>query len=196
MMELPLRTFAEMTVLFDEMNTRLESSTPDGTRYTLLAVGGIAMGAVFKDRATQDVDVVTPTIPKAVRKAIRAVAKAHQMPDQWVNNDAAGIMNVDLPFEAFQSIYSNTNIEVLAVKPEYLLGLKLMSGRDKDINDLVQLAEHVGATSSTALLAIYDHVYAASPAYSTQRGFVESVCVDIARLVQSHLSGNDITSDI
>ena len=76
------------------------------------------------------------------------------------------------------------------------VGLKLMSGRDKDINDLVQLAEHVGATSSTALLAIYDHVYAASPTYNTQRGFVESVCADIARLVQSHLSGNDIPSDI
>ena len=58
------------------------------------------------------------------------------------------------------------------------------------------LSEHVGATSSTGLLAICDRVYAAGPSYSTERGFVQSVCVDIARLVRSHLSGNDITADI
>ena len=152
MNELPLRTFAEMTELFNEVNSLLESSTPEGTRYRLLAVGGIAMGAVFKDRTTQDVDVVTPTIPQAVRKAVRAVAKTHQMPAQWVNNDVADIVDVDLPFDAFQSIYSNKNLEVLAAKPEYLLALKLMSGRDKDIRDLAWIhrrGEACGVGAST-----------------------------------------------
>ena len=196
MNELPLRTVAEMVELFDEMNAHLESSTPEGTRYILSVVGGVAMGAVFADRATQDVDVVTQTIPTAVREAVRAVAKAHQMPEQWLNNDVADMVDVDLPFDAFAPVYINRNLEVLAAKPEYLLALKLMAGRGKDLKDLVRLAEHVGATSSSELLAVWERVYATNPAYSTERGFVESVCVDIARLLLSHLSGNDTTADI
>ena len=196
MNELPLRTVAEMVELFDELNGHLEASTPEGTRYVLYVVGGVAMGAVFKDRATQDVDVVTPTIPDAVRTAVRAVAESHQMPEQWLNNDVADMVDVDLPFDAFAPVYTNKNIEVLAAKPECLLALKLMAGRGKDLKDLVRLAEYVGATSSSELLAVWDQVYSTSLAYSIERGFVESVCADVTRLLRSHLSGNDITAEV
>ena len=46
------------------------------------------------------------------------------------------------------------------------------------------------------LLAVWDRVYSTNPAYSTERGFVESVCVDIAHLLSSRRAGNDITADI
>lgn len=196
MKALPPRTFAEMEELLDDLNAVLDGSTPTGTRYTLLAVGGIAMGAVFESRATQDIDVVTATIPKAVQKAARIVAKKHQIPDTWMNNEVAGIVDAELPFDAFQSIYSRENIELLGLKPEYLLALKLMSGRDKDVEDLVLLAEHVGATSSAEMIALCDRVYAETPGYGIERGFVQSVCEDIAPLVRSRLGGNDIATDL
>ena len=56
------------------------------------------------------------------------------------------------------------------------------------------VAEHVGATSLSELLAVWDRVNSTSFAYSTERGFVESVCADVARLLRSQLSGNDITA--
>ena len=56
------------------------------------------------------------------------------------------------------------------------------------------VAEHVGATSPSELLAVWDQVYSTSPAYSTERGFVDSVCAVVARLLRSQLSGNDITA--
>ncbi|MDE0701005.1 MAG: DUF6036 family nucleotidyltransferase [Acidimicrobiaceae bacterium] len=193
---LPSRTFEEMVELLDELNVSLEGSTPTGTRYTLFVVGGIAMGALFESRATQDVDVVSETIPKAVRKAARSVAKKHRIPDSWINNDAADIVNANLPFSAFQSIYSREHVEVLAPGPEHLLALKLMSGRDKDIGDLVMLAEHVGVSSPAEMLDICDRVYAHTPGYANERGFVESVCRDIAPIVQSHLAGKDVTDEV
>ena len=48
------------------------------------------------------------------------------MPEQWLNNDVADMVDVDLPFDAFAPVYTNRNLEVLAAKPEYLLALKLM----------------------------------------------------------------------
>lgn len=184
MSELPSRTFSEMKELLDELNSSLEGRTPPGVRYTFFAVGGIAMGAVFNERTTQDIDLIDAGIPESVRKAVRLVAKRRRMSDQWLNNQVSEMVDVDLPFGAFQTIYSNRNLHVYGAKPEYLLALKLMSGRGKDIPDIILLGKEVGARSSASLLAAWDHVYDTSASYSVERGFVSSLCDDVAPLLQ------------
>ena len=196
MTQMPHRSHEEMLALLDELNTRLDGKAPDGGMFTLYTIGGLAMGAVTGDRATQDIDVVAARIPRAVLKAARLVADNHQMAHNWVNNDVAALVDADLPFDAFQPLYSGRNLLVLGAKPEYLLGLKLMAGRSQDIADLVTLAGELGAVSSADLLAICDRVFAASPTYASERPFVQAVCEDIAPLAQARQAGQDTNADV
>ena len=194
--DLPSYTFAELAVLLDDLNARLEGKTPPGTQYVLFVVGGAAMGALFEERTTQDIDVIDALIPKTVRKAAQDVAKKRRMSDQWLNNQVSEMVNVDLPFDAFQRIYSNRNVQVYGAKPKYLLALKLMSGRGKDILDIVQLGAETGALTAERLLAVWDSVYRDEPYWSIERGFVSSTCTDVAALVQRHANGDDVSDDI
>ena len=147
------------------------------------------MGAVVDSRSTQDVDVVAASIPRAVLKAARSVADSHQMPRNWVNDDVAGLVDADLPADAFQPLYTGRNLIVLGAKPEYLLGLKLMAGRSQDIADLVALADELGTLSADSMLAVCDEVFAESPSYPSERGFIETVCGDIAPVARKRRAG-------
>ena len=192
----PQRSHQEMLALLDEMNAGLDGKAPDGGMFTLYTVGGLAMGAVTGERATQDVDVIAARIPRAVLKAARTVADNHQMPHNWINNDVAGLVDADLPFDAFQPLYSGRNLLVLGAKPEYLLGLKLMAGRSQDVADLVALADDLGALSPAGMLAICDRVFAESPSYRSQRGFIQAVCDDIAPLARKRRAGQDAAAEV
>lgn len=194
--ELRPRTLSEMEELLDELDRHLDGKMPAGTAYQFFAVGGIAMAAIVDQRSTQDIDVVTAAIPKTALKAIRSVAKANGIPETWMNNQVEEFVDVELPAKAFQEVYSGRNIHLRGAKPEYMLGLKLMAGRAKDLLDIVLLAEVVGATSSDSLLAAYDEVYTGSPTHATQRVFVQSVCNDMAPIVRAHIAGQDIAGQV
>ncbi len=194
--DLPSYTFAELTELLDDLNDRLEGKTPPGTQYALFVVGGAAMGALFEERTTQDIDVIDAPIPKTVRKIAREVAKNRHMSDQWLNDQVSEMVKVDLPFDAFQRIYSNRNLQVYGAKPKYLLALKIMSGRGKDILDIVQLGAETGALTAESLLAIWDSVFCNEPYWSIERGFVSSTCADVASLIQEYANGQDVSDHI
>ena len=106
-------------------------------------LGGAMMCLVFQAReSTQDVDdVFAPT--REIRDAVRAVARDHGAPDDWLNDAAKGfvvsspprIQVLDLP-----------NLRVWAPTADYMLAMKCVSARfdTHDAGDVAFLIRHLG----------------------------------------------------
>ena len=194
--DLPFRTYGEMMSLVEEVDEVLSHSTPPGVMYSLHIIGGVAMGAIFDARMTQDLDVASEGIRLEVMKAAQVVAKRHNMAENWINNQAAEFVDIDLPLDAFDILYAGQCLMVRGAKPEYLLAMKLMSGRGKDLPDILELAEATGAATAEALVSLCDRVYANTDSYSLERSWVESVSADVASLLGKRRSGVDTASDL
>lgn len=196
MKPLPHRTYREMMSLVEEVDEVLKTETPPGVMYALYVIGGVAMGSVFDARMTQDIDVATEAIPADVMRAAEIVAERHDMSATWINNQAAEFTNLDLPLEAFDVLYAGECLMVRGAKPEYLLAMKVMSGRGKDLQDIIDLAEATGIVTRDSLVSLCDQVYSHTPSYSLETTWVQSICDDIASMLQKKRSGIDISSEI
>lgn len=196
MKELPHRTYTEMMKLIRELDEALRDTTQPGTVYSLYIIGGFAMGALFDHRFTQDVDVATAEVPAEVLAAAGVVAENHNMPTNWVNNQAAEFIDLDLPVDAFNVLYAGECLLLRGAKPEVLLAMKLMSGRGKDLQDIIDLAENVRIDEHDSLIRLCEDVYADTPSFQVERLWVESVCGDVAGLLKEKRAGSDIATDV
>lgn len=196
MSDLPQRTFAEMLGLFEEVDDVLSETAPSGVMYVLYVIGGVAMGALFDGRMTQDVDVATAEIPAQVMQAASEVARRRNIAVNWINNQAAGFVEAELPPSAFDPLYEGRCLLVRGASPRVLLALKLMSGRGRDISDIVDLAEATGSRGKDALVSLCDEVFADTESYQFERDWIESVCADIGRLLNRRRAGEDITAAV
>ena len=183
-----------MVGLLDEIDSLLRPDTPQGVLYVLYVIGGVAMSAVFDGRLTQDIDVATADIPPQVLDAAATVAYRHNMPANWINNQASEFLDVDLPTTAFDTLYEGRCLLVRGAKPESLLALKLMSGRGKNVQDILDLAEATGIRSHDGLMELCDEVFADTPSYQFEREWVSSVSRDISRLLSQKRTGSDIST--
>lgn len=185
-----------MLSLFEETDEVLSETAPSGVLYVLYVIGGVAMGALFDGRMTQDVDVATAEIPPQVVDAAAEVARRHNIAANWVNNQAAAFVEADLPPSAFEPIYEGRCLLVRAASPRILLALKLMSGRGRDIADIVELADATGNRSRDALVGLCDEIFADTESYPFERDWIEAVCGDIDRLMSRRQSGTDIAAAV
>lgn len=193
---LPYRTYRELMDLLVEVDEVLSERTPPGLMYVLYVIGGAAIGSVLGDRLTQDVDVATDSIPTPVLEAASTVAERHGMPDNWINNQAAEFIEADLPVDAFEATYTGRCLMVRAATPETLLALKIMSGRGKDVQDILDLAQLTGVKYRDDLVRLCDEVFSKTPSYSLGRAWVENVSGDIHRLLSHQRSGASIGSRV
>ena len=193
---LPYRTYSEMMSLVEEVDEVLKGEAPPGVMYVLYVVGGVAMGSVVDARMTQDLDIATEGIPAEVLRAAEIVAKRHGISSTWINNQAAEFIDIDLPLEAFDVLYAGECLLVRGAKPEYLLAMKVMSGRGKDLQDIIDLAEATGIATRDALVDLCDQVFSHTPSYSLEAAWMESICDDIASLLAKKRSGIDISGEV
>lgn len=196
MSDLPQRTFAEMLGLFEAVDEVLSETAQPGVMYVLYVIGGVAMGALFDDRMTQDVDVATAEIPSQVVQAAAEVARRRNIAANWINNQAASFVEAELPPSAFDPLYEGRCLLVRGANPRVLLALKLMSGRGRDIADIIELADATGSRSSDALVSLCDEVFADTASYQFERDWIEAVCTDIDRLLARRRSGEDIADAV
>ncbi len=185
-----------MLGLFGEIDDVLAQTAHSGVMYVLYVIGGVAMGALFDGRMTQDVDIVTAEIPPQVVEAAAEVARRHNIAANWINNQAAAFVEADLPPSAFDPIYEGRCLLVRGASPRILLALKLMSGRGRDIADIVELADVTGYHSRDALVSLCDEVFAETESYRFERDWIEAVCSDIGRLMSSRRAGVDIAGPV
>lgn len=196
MAELLPRTFDEMCDLLDEVDTHLDGMGTEGTMYVLLVVGGLAMAAIQDDRTTQDIDVVLSAIPEPVADAAKLVAERHGMSTSWMNNQVAALVDADLPPDAFSEVYAGRNLLVRGAKSKYLLALKTMAYRGKDIEDILFLAKTLGVSSASEMVGICNEVFTGTVSYLVHRQSIEMTCKEIEPLLREYLAGKNVVPKV
>lgn len=132
----------------------------------ILLVGGAFMLLTLKNRkATEDVDVVLLDMPdttnatpqtKAFQAAVRAVASKHHLKRKWMNDDVAYFIK-DMAPDPQPSLWRKfKHLHVYLPPREYILTLKLMVFRQKDMNDVLALLAELDVTTREQAQAIVD----------------------------------------
>lgn len=176
-LELPVRSHRGFLELLAEVDTVLAETTQQGAAYVLYTVGGFAMGRCSESRLTQDIDVAM-AIPAPVAAAATEVAARRGMNPAWLNDQVSEMIQVPVPVDRFVEAYRGQHLIVYGADDELMLALKLMSGRGRDIGDIVDLALRTGLTAPDRLLDAWDGVYGSVPDAAPQRRFVNSVIQD------------------
>ena len=133
----------------------------------VLVVGGVYMLLTIKNRkSTEDVDVVlmdmedttNPTPEsKAFQSAVRAVASKHKLKRTWMNDDVAYFIR-DMAPEPEANLWRKYKmLHVYLPAQEYILALKLMVYRQKDMNDIDALIKTLGVDTREQAQSICDH---------------------------------------
>lgn len=107
----------------------------------IILVGGAAILANYAFREmTYDIDAVI-TASSAMKEAVNAVGDKYQLPNRWLNADFKNTNSYSPKLRQYSKhyhTYSNV-LHIRTVSAEYLLAMKLMSGRlyKKDLSDVV-----------------------------------------------------------
>lgn len=107
----------------------------------IILVGGAAILANYDFREmTYDIDAVV-TASSAMKEAVNAVGDKFQLPNRWLNADFKNTNSYSpklRQYSKYYRTYSNV-LHIRAVNAEYLIAMKLMSGRSykKDLSDVV-----------------------------------------------------------
>lgn len=109
--------------------------------WIIILVGGAAILANYGFREmTYDIDAVV-TASSAMKEAVNAVGDKFQLPNRWLNADFKNTNSYSPKLRQYSKhyrTYSNV-LHIRAVNAEYLIAMKLMSGRSykKDLSDVV-----------------------------------------------------------
>jgi hypothetical protein len=116
----------------------------------IMVLGGAYMLINVGNRATtQDIDVfplnfIDSSQPddhtKTILKAVQAIAKAHGLKRDWLNDAAYGILGWMMPpTEQLQLWRAYGPLEVYMPQADFILAAKLFGYRDRDFNDVQAL---------------------------------------------------------
>lgn len=108
----------------------------------IIIVGGASIVSNYGFRnATQDIDVIARG-SSAIKDAILRISDSHNLPPDWMNSDfirTSSYSDKIIEFSEHYRTYYGGLLEVRTVKSEYLIAMKMMSGRlyKHDFSDIV-----------------------------------------------------------
>ena len=150
--------------LFGELSEELER---EGLRGHVYIVGGAALIAGFgRKRSTHDVDGKIVYEKRGVAEAARRLAKKHDLPVNWLNENAALFMPHKDDSQA-TTVFNSPALVVTGASAKHLLAMKIDAGRPEDVDDIQWLLEQSanqqhrrsnrGASGDVPALATVDH---------------------------------------
>ena len=129
----------------------------------IVLIGGAAILANYGFReTTTDIDAILPSI-SIMKEAINHITDKHHLPEGWLNNDfmktksySPKLAQYSLPYKEFNHVLS-----VRIVMPEYLIAMKLKSGRKYkyDLSDIVGILEEQSAKGNPLSLTVIKKAY-------------------------------------
>ena len=132
------------------------------------------MCAVFHARAaTRDVDAIfAPTAE--IRKAAKAIALEHDVPQDWLNDAAKGFFGAlppQMPFREWP------NLRVWSPSPEYMLAMKCVAARydTSDADDVKHLIGLLKLTEPDQVFSLVDTFYPNQQVPAKTRFFIEEL---------------------
>jgi hypothetical protein len=115
---------------------------------TIILLGGALMVTQIGNRkSTQDIDVVVATNDQrtyqTIQQAIQLVAKEKNLPSSWMNDDVTIIVDQIGKPKTPRLWKTFSNLAVYVPELEYILALKLFSGRPQDDRDIQALSQRL-----------------------------------------------------
>ena len=150
----------QLTDLLAELSDELAAA---GARAQLFVVGGAAMALAYDEsRSTRHIDAAFAPAP-IVRRAGERVATRHGLEPDWLNDAAKGFMPGDDAHP--RTVFESGNLLVQVPSPQYLLAMKIYSGRltesRRDLDDAVTLFNLAGYTSVEQVIELLERTYPA-----------------------------------
>ncbi|MBT2518198.1 hypothetical protein J7E29_12180 [Streptomyces sp. ISL-90] len=134
-----------------------ESGTRSGIR-----VGGAAIALRYFERdSTVDIDAHFIGSTDAVEAAARAIARANDWPDDWLNNKAAGfIPEYGATPVQWVTLHDDGEVVIEVASPEALLAMKLKANRPgRDDTDAAKLMAICGIATLAEAEELYEEYY-------------------------------------
>lgn len=135
-----------------------ESLRARGEHAVLFVVGGAAMVLAYDaHRSTRDVDALfRPAV--AVREVVGEVAARDRLQPDWVNDAVKGFLPGD--DECPRTVFESENLLVQVPSPEYLMAMKIFSGRDdRDLDDAARLFRLSGMSTAEQAIELVGRTY-------------------------------------
>lgn len=137
----------DVVQLLDELETRLQDR---GIALHVQIVGGAALLLHnLVDRATADIDARYESAD-VVDAVVAEMARDYGLPDRWLNNRAVAFLPDEMSWMA--PLGSSSAIRLADLKS--LAAMKLAAERQKDIEDLGQIARALGIDDPEQLVDI------------------------------------------
>jgi len=146
------------------------------TRATLILLGGALMITQIGNRqSTQDIDVVIATNDRRtyqmVQQAINLVAEEKKLSSSWLNDDVTIVVDQIGKPRKPKHWKTFSNLDVYVPELEYILALKLFSGRRQDTRDIQALAQQLNVRTKAQAWSIVN-LYIPSMQLSMRDGYI------------------------
>lgn len=155
----PLRhefSAAEIHELLENLGRRVARR---GLHLDLFIVGGAALAMDFdRERVTADIDLKAKGSTDVLADLVEEIAVEEGLPSGWLNTDAAAWVP---PLEPTWPEGGKTfgGLTVVVASAEVLLAMKLLSDRERDVDDMVALVRHLRVRDPREVVAIFQSVY-------------------------------------
>ena len=101
--------------------------------------------------STRDIDASFEREGPAIRQAAIEIARRERLPLDWINDGAKGFLRSQPPV-SFWKRYPG--LDVYMPELEYLLAMKVVARRDRDIDDAKALIQHMNISDAAKVLDI------------------------------------------
>lgn len=131
---------------------------------SLILLGGAFMVTQFGNRkTTQDIDVVIAANDRrtyqAVQQAVGLVAREKKLPPAWLNDDVTIVVDQIGKPQAPKYWKTLDALTIYVPECEYILALKLFSGRPQDDRDILAIAQQQSLqTRAQAWSIVYQYI--------------------------------------
>ena len=131
-----------------------EELAAKGQKGKILLVGGAVMVLIVGNRnSTRDIDGSFEDGAQAIREAVSHIASREGLPADWLNDGAKGFLYSEPPVTLWRDY---PGLEVYLPSLDYLLAMKIVAGRDQDIEDARALIQRLGFSQAQEVLDILE----------------------------------------
>lgn len=142
----------------------------------ILLGGALMVTQIGNRKSTQDIDIVIatndPATYLAVLQAAELVAKEKRLSPTWLNDDVAIVVDQIGKPRAPKLWKTFSNLTVYVPEFEYILALKLFSGRPQDDQDIKALARRLQVRSKEQAWTLV-HSYISGIQLDMRRGYTD-----------------------
>ncbi len=177
----------QLITLLQQLDEKLKSNN---LQAQLFIVGGAAMALEYNhSRVTQDIDALFEPKTELYALAIE-VAAENGISDDWLNDGAKGFLPGN--DANAKQVFASENLVISVASPEYMLAMKLHSGRgEKDYADAAQLGYMTGNISEHYLSNVLRRYYPERLLNAKHM----YICKDVAELISKRI-GRPASTDI